>query len=286
MEANELFKIRSVTSCMKEAYRMETKELKALIKKTWWAMLACAFLCALTLYFRTPNKALHDWGEGSPTVAFITQTAIYGLCFLSTFLPGTAVWKWITGKKWGSTLATYSVLRLLNILVAMVFAVLFTYVFRATVTGWALGTACALVGFVLCLPFAYVIPHFLLHDRKERKTLWKAWSCGLMNLGRLFLLGFLSYLILFVLECIVAIPGIILMGAQLLSQIGALEGDPTGVPGYFTPLFIGVLTILFFVTLYLTTWIDLAYMFLNTSITTEEKDKANNTYTLLNNEKD
>jgi hypothetical protein len=49
---------------------------------------------------------------------------------------------------------------------------------------------------------------------------------------------------------IAALPSIILIIAQFYSQLGALDGDPLGVPGYFTPLLFLVFTITFLLIIY------------------------------------
>ncbi|RHC78357.1 hypothetical protein DW830_03710 [Prevotella sp. AM34-19LB] len=70
-------------------------------------------------------------------------------------------------------------------------------------------------------------------------------------------------------------PTIILIIAQLYSQLGALQGDPLGVPGYFTPLLFLVFTLTSLLIIYALTWlgIALAYQYASYKVQDEEKKK-------------
>ena len=74
---------------------------------------------------------------------------------------------------------------------------------------------------------------------------------------------------------IAALPSIILIIAQFYSQLGALDGDPLGVPGYFTPLLFLVFTITSLLIIYALSWlgISLVYLYGSYKVTDEEKQK-------------
>ena len=78
MEVNELFKHRSITSCMRASYDTITSDFRSLVKQTWTTHVPFAVLLAIVLYFLLPNKPLHDWGAVNPMASFILQTIIYG----------------------------------------------------------------------------------------------------------------------------------------------------------------------------------------------------------------
>ena len=78
MEVNELFKHRSITSCMRASYDTITSDFRLLVKQTWTTHVPFAVLLAIVLYFLLPNKPLHDWGAVNPMASFILQTIIYG----------------------------------------------------------------------------------------------------------------------------------------------------------------------------------------------------------------
>ena len=68
-------------------------------------------------------------------------------------------------------------------------------------------------------------------------------------------------------------PTYILMYVQITSQLGALEGDPLGIPAYFTPLFLLVMTLTFFFYIYVIAWWGFSFTYLYGAIETQEKEK-------------
>ena len=165
MEVNELFKHRSITSCMRASYDTITSDFRSFVKQTWTTHVPFAVLLAIVLYFLLPNKPLHDWGAVNPMASFILQTIIYG----------------------------------------------------ATIVMAIVGIA----------------------------------------------------------TFIAALPSIILIIAQFYSQLGALDGDPLGVPDYFTPLLFLVFTITFLLIIYALSWlgISLAYQFGSYKVQDEAKKR-------------
>lgn len=81
------------------------------------------------------------------------------------------------------------------------------------------------------------------------------------HLGGFLATGFLGLLMVGVTTFLAALPSIILIIAQLHSQLGALEGDPLGVPAYFTPLLLLVFTLTFLVIIYALTWLALSWVY-------------------------
>ena len=69
------------------------------------------------------------------------------------------------------------------------------------------------------------------------------------------------------------LPMTILTGAQIYSQLGALDGDPVGVPGYFTPLFIIIATLVLFAYTYVSSWLFTSFVYLYGSIEHDEQEK-------------
>ena len=65
--------------------------------------------------------------------------------------------------------------------------------------------------------------------------------------------------------------------AQLFSQLGALDGDPLGTPGYFTPLLLLILVITCYLFVGILSWlgITLAYQYGSYKVQDEEKEKIN-----------
>ena len=113
--------------------------------------------------------------------------------------------------------------------------------------------------------------HLRSQKRKIRKSLLRI----LRHFGGFFLTSFLGMIIVGIATFIAALPSIILIIAQFYSQLGALDGDPLGVPGYFTPLLFLVFTITFLLIIYALSWlgISLAYQFGSYKVQDEEKKR-------------
>lgn len=312
-----LFKYRSVTACMKASYDMISGNITSLLKKTWWAVLIFAIFMALTVYFRMPNKALHDWGENSPWASFILQSIIYLFTWLSGINMGAAIWSWLCNKPYAQCLLRYGIVILIFDILTIGCDLLLSggmmaYYTSATTKAMAAATNTAnavnavaanaanaanavaasvpmtttyivtaviaiigiIVSLAILLPFGYVVPKVMLMEKGEKLEPWKTFKKGLRHAGGIFKMGFLGTIILSVIACIVTIPCTILGWAQLQSQMGALEGDPLGVPGYFTPLFLIVLVLTMFVISYTCCWLGISFAFLYGSKKTQEEERA------------
>lgn len=314
MDTTVLFKHRSVTSCMKASYEMIIANITSLLKKTWWAVLIFAIFMALTVYFRMPNKGLHDWGENSPWASFILQSLIYLFAWLSCINMGAAFWAWLTKKSYSHSLFRYGIVILIfdlltilcNVLLSGGISAYYTSALTKAMAGNATATtahaaanaanvaanaaasapmtstyiiiaiiaiAGIFISLAILLPFGYVIPKVMLKEKGEKIKPWKTFKKGFRYSGAIFKMGFLGTIILCVIACIIVIPASILGWAQLSSQLGALEGDPLGVPGYFTPLFLVVLIITMFVISYTCCWLGISFAFLYGSKKTQEEER-------------
>ena len=273
---NNLFKNRSITACMKASYDLMTSRLGSLVKKTWWAVLAYALLTSLLAYFRIPNKGLHDWGVESPMAAFVLQTLLGLLTALGTVLAGATVWSWLNRRPLGWNLWRFFLMCVITDLITMVFTGGMLSVSLAPVsTGLQAGIALALLALFLALilPFGYVLPHVMLLEEGAKLRPWLSFAKGLRHAGGIFMLTFLSLLIIGVIAFVVCLPASILCGAQTLAQLGALEGDELGLPSYFTPLLLAVLTLIIFVFYYAGAWLGISYAYLYGSYRAQEEER-------------
>lgn len=272
MDTQNLFKYRSVTACMRAAFDLMRNQFKSLLKATWIAFLVYSVFMAITIYLRMPNKFLHDWGATNPLLSFILQTIVYAIGMLGSLWSTAQLWGWINKKKLIRNIA-YSLLFevILGISAAIVILL------GAATAVWLPIYIGILVSFVLAiflLPLAYVNMRMILVEDKDKLRLWKAYKMGFRHWGGLFKTGFIGLLVIIVVMTIISVPAMILTGAQALSQLGALDGDPLGTPIYFTPLFIIILTLITFIYAYVSSWLTITFAYLYGSYETQEKEKA------------
>lgn len=381
MDTTVLFKYRSVTACMKASYDLMNHHLTSLLKKTWWAMLIYAIFVAFTLYFRLPNKALHDWGEASPWSSYIIQTFIYLGVWVTGIVSCAAIWVWlkkmfskakgesypkVSGEKMFEKKVTdekvseekeseekeseekvpdekVSEVNKLNatnenkskisfkktLIRFALISILFDFILGLVVGGFtggvssfyqgyaahaaadnpmiqvgaaadstaqmgmaadsigaahqaiANGTAATdgtswmtngaigcILGIVfialmllVCIPFANIIPQVMLKGQGEKWELWKSYKMGLRHFGGIFKMAFLGGIILSIILFVVSIPAMILCWSQVTSQLGALNGDPLGVPSYFPIQTFIVFTLTIFALSYAFTWLNISFVY-------------------------
>lgn len=123
--------------------------------------------------------------------------------------------------------------------------------------------------------FWHLLPRKQLCPKGEKRKIGKTLLRILRHFGGFILTSFLGMIIVGIATFIAALPSIILIIAQFYSQLGALDGDPLGVPGYFTPLLFLVFTITFLLIIYALSWlgISLAYQFGSYKVQDEEKQR-------------
>ena len=276
----DLFKNRSTTACMKSSYNLITNHLGSLLKKTWWAVFSYAIVATFCCYLRLPNKELHDWGVESPMAAFVIQSVASALAFITSILAGASLWQWLNNRSLWWNLKRYLAINLLIdiLLCVFVLAVMFTeHTFSNTVAKVGIPLVIVVLAIIITLPFGYVLPRLMLLGKGEKLKPWKSFATGLRHSGSILMLGFLSSLIIGIIACVLFIPAGILGGAQTIANLGALEGDPLGMPSYFTPLLMVVMTALLFVFFYVGSWLTISYAYLYGSYVTQDAEKREQT---------
>lgn len=289
MELN-IYKSRSITACLKASYDLMTDYIKPLLKQTWWIVLIYAVLMSITSYLRLPNKMLHDWGVSNVWLSFIMQTIIYLLTFLATITSGAVVWTWLNGKSLKKNVIAYLIFSIVVIAFSVIWIMLFGFLGNAivsffvsdttkgiTTTGILANYGILLFGLttllLFLLPSEYVLCKVMMKDSNEKNRFWKTYKTGLRHVGGFILLSFLTIIVSCIIILIICIPAILLMFAQRAAQIGAMLGDPLGLPGYFTPLILFVLTAAHFICAYIIYWACIASLYLYGSYETQDIEK-------------
>ena len=108
------------------------------------------------------------------------------------------------------------------------------------------------------ISFWHLMPRKQLCAKGEKGKVGKSLLRILRHFGGFFMTCFLGIMIVGIATFIAALPSIILIIAQFYSQLGALDGDPLGVPGYFTPLLFLVFTITSLLIIYALSWLGIS----------------------------
>lgn len=289
MELN-LYKSRSITSCLKASYNLITDGIKPLLKQSWWTVLTFAVLMAIATFLRLPNKTLHEWGQSNEWISFILQTIIYLLAILASIATGTVLWNWLNGKGFKKNTIVFFIFTIFVIVSSTIWMKLFAFLgvsvssfFSSDSTNNITPTGilandgilfCGVVSLQLfLLPSEYVLCKVMMKSDDEKNKYLKTYLTGLRHLGGFILLSILTDIISSITILIICIPAILLMLAQSIAQIGALLSDPLNLPGYFTCLILFLLTAAYFISTYIIYWACLAALYLYGSYETQDIEK-------------
>ena len=104
---------------------------------------------------------------------------------------------------------------------------------------------------LLALPLFYILTKYVLGtDKGYWHTLRSSYGLGMRHWGMLFLVSFVSILLITISELIILLPANILFSANYMAQMGQLYGDPLGMPSYMTPLTYITYVLCFFMLFY------------------------------------
>lgn len=135
-----------------------------------------------------------------------------------------------------------------------------------------LGRIATIVGFILImllalaiqLPLSYVLPKYLLTEKGHFANICaKGYPVAIRRLGAVFIVTLVVVIITMLLTLIVQLPANILYMANLQSQMGALYGDPLGMPEYIGRLNFAVFVLMGFLQafIHLSTLFPLYYLY-------------------------
>jgi hypothetical protein len=97
---------------------------------------------------------------------------------------------------------------------------------------------------------------------------------GLHHLGFSFAVIFPSWLITTIAVLIINMPEVVIQQASIISQNGVLEGDPSGLPGYFSMLVFVVSSVITFMSVYAGIAFCFPIYYMYGSIETQKAEKA------------
>ena len=159
-------------------------------------------------------------------------------------------------------------------LLAVAEAVSSQFVIRHLMTTVGAFAVCSLIALMLELPLMHVLMKYLMEAPCNYwRTLGRNYGRGLSHWGSMFLVFFVSLLMVALFSFIISMPANILQFANQTAQTGLLMGDPLGMPSYMTALTFVTFTFCSFLNFYVcqTTLVHNYYIY--GSIETKEYEK-------------
>lgn len=274
-------------ACLRDARNFLIENIRTFSLKIWLPVLLFSVLLAVFILFRLPNIALRNWGLENPWASWGIQTLVYLGLLVASLVFNSTVYNGVNeyGKK--KNLWRY----FQYFLVTMVAGILLILILRgATALSTALSGAKfsstmetvilgayamvgLAIGLAITIPLFYIAPKYLMEKDTKWKTFFTHFATGFRHWGMLFLTALLSTLIAGIILLVLAAPSLILAFAQTSSQLGMLEGDEAGLPGYYLILTFLVFTLTGILYAALATYVTVTFIYVYGSIETQEKNK-------------
>lgn len=282
MERESLFKDRSFSSVIANAYRAQTDYIGKILKASWLPALLTGVCYATMLILLLPDEAHPIPSLTSGIVALLC--AVAGLFFFTWAFSRVMSLLNERPRRWNLKRTIIMTLNLIVIYIVLAMVVTGLLILLIKVMGkdpihilfdkmWVLPL------FVLCLtllilPFYYITMRYMDQpDVRFWKDLWGGYKRGLRYFGFIFLTLFVCQIIMALLMTLVMMPFVILMMAHSASFWGTMLGDAPDMPGYFPILLWATAVAVHFVAFEIYTYVIIVTYLTYGSIEKQEADR-------------
>ncbi len=282
---SELFKNRSVGSCLSDAFDLFRTNLKTLFRRLWMAALMLSLILA----------AIMMSGLQHPAAGGFSPVNIICLLLLYVFAIGGFVWFYsiiislLNGKsiKVNMPRVTRLTLLLLGlfILIGILCAIAISANYMAARDLSQIHSASArmfvgvfafgLVFFIAALPLYYsVMKYYIETDSKVRSVFKKPYVTGFRHWGYIFLTVLLTEIINFVISMVVCLPLYVILLCFVANSNGMAFGDPSGLSWGFGILAFVTAVVCTFADLFVRPWIVFTFYYAYGSIDEKEQGRT------------
>lgn len=282
---NELFKIRSVSACLKDAYVLLNTNFKTIIGKLWLPLLCLSLSMGLYMLFGLVLQGVvSDESSGMSVMTVVGMSVSLLAAFVCSLWTLARLFPMLNGQSqhWNFVRALKLALFWLACLVVLSIVIIAVIGGVVSMNGPSPSGDAAGIGFVkmmgaisivlllfmvFCLPFVYTFMKYLMEpDMKLKQVVGQPYKTGFHRWGYLFGNMFLSYLIYYILYLVAFIPVIILAIVCYINGQGMIDGDPSGMPNGLSILSVVVTTLCFFVVTFISIWMLFVFYYVYGSI--------------------
>ena len=234
-----LMKDRSGRACISAGYLLYMSNFRRIFRYSWVAAVIFALTVSIggTIMILRPMLALF-----SLLLIIIVEAlfASYGFSVLKQHQQTGAIsfaprWLNLDVHIFVRTLKAWLNLIVIYIVVAGIVAGISVLAVKYLSTYTAIAFIClmGLLAFVILLPLAYTNMRYVLTDGVGYwKNLRERYGIGFRRWGFIFLVVFVTTLLISVFSLFTSLPAVILTIANQTATIGYLTGDPLGMPSY------------------------------------------------------
>jgi len=277
-----LLKIRSSRACIRTGYRLMAGNFKRILRYSWVAALVVAAAGSLLTTFAVSQypqlvisiataQATAAWpAESQQTLLLLAIGSVTMFVLMPLFLSygmsqlrshkETGSIPYPTGMLSADRHMMWRMLKCwLSMALILGMAMLVTggagslaLVYLGKTAGLITCVLTTTVMLLLSLPLYYVAMKYVMDERKGFwGTLAEGYPTGCRHLGYVFVIALVDLLTALIAGFVTTMPSVILSTANLQAQIGVLNGDPSGMPGYMTWLMLIVFLIAQFIRAYI-----------------------------------
>ncbi len=289
LKKEELMKRRGYIATMEAAYRFVADNFKTILKVMWPYFLITSIVLGIyfILQLNTSMKMMSDPTDISGSLAALALLPILFIAYL--FIYGKLLTLY-NDQSVGWNMLRYIKLTLwLALIFTVALIIFFTFIFslggfndEQSATGdvislgktLLLGLLFSFIAVAILLPYIYVSMKYVVETKSHfRHLIFKGWLKGMRHWGYIFVTTLLLYICLAIIGIIIYIPLYICGMAFYMSANGMAQGDPSGVPSYFTILVFLIIVLTYFVYLFISVYAFTVFYYMYGNIETYEREK-------------
>lgn len=288
---NNLFKSRSIYGCVKAAFNLMNLNILKIVKKTWMPAIALAIIFTLyilsfknVMFANLSGQKLSYWILLAFLILLICETLASSWLMSGTFTLLNANSFKNNLKRTLAVTVTTLIIGLVIFTISFLLGGTAIAIFvskhilspeKAIMTSLIIEFVVFILGCIVTLPFVYSTTKYIMEkDAKFINIFGKDYYTGIKHLGYILVGQIITVLFYILIMLVVSLPLIIIFQSYLANQIGITNGDPDGVPSYFTVLLTAVSLLTTFLYTYIFVYFYIFSYYIYGAITQQEKEKA------------
>lgn len=288
---NNLFKSRSIYGCVKAAFNLMNLNILKIVKKTWMPAIALAIIFTLyilsfknVMFANLSGQKLSYWILLAFLILLICETLASSWLMSGTFTLLNANSFKNNLKRTLAVTVTTLIIGLVIFTISFLLGGTAIAIFvskhilspeKAIMTSLIIEFVVFILGCIVTLPFVYSTTKYIMEkDAKFINIFGKDYYTGIKHLGYILVGQIITVLFYILIMLVVSLPLIIIFQSYLANQIGITNGDPDGVPSYFTVFLTAVSLLTTFLYTYIFVYFYIFSYYIYGAITQQEKEKA------------
>jgi hypothetical protein len=299
-KTDTLYKVRSYSNCLQKGFELYTNNFKLIFKQLWMpASIYALTSLVVILFLPTLQSSAIQTGSKTLSAAYcmtlagiivvitLAQCLVIGHLFALLnkyrelgYLPATtpkAILKDIRHYWWRAiknSLWTALVIFMVSFISALAIVLIVSLAHKPGMIATILLVLLVILVIVFFLiPVLYIYIKYLMEPGHYFTIFKKTFGKGVRHWGKIFILALITSIIVLIAEVIVCSPLIIVTIATNLSNAALADGDPTGLPAYFTVLTSVISVICSFLQIFASIFFYFPMLFIYGSIEQEDKEE-------------